>query len=442
MKYVNNYANLTAYTADTNRPTTLSTVSNLEDGNEVRILGKNVLVGKPGAGVGDILVFDKNTSSLKYIKYGTYTSSTLSSNLIPGGVVYERIGNKVLIVSKDNSASARWAQGYKVKLTFSDISAGGSFTVTVNSTTSPLITYPAGSTLSSVVSLINTAINSGADNTALKNWTVAAGASWVTIERNWYTPVLTTVSVTNITGIVVSEILTPVDYQTTLVGSGILPDGFIERNSGLGTSYGGANLERFLEHYTVSGTTKTITDLFGDNTIINKVSYLDVGNTAIRALYGEGDSGYLAYIVDRMVKFPYSKGAIRKLSGKTNTEVLSGKTFTDADGTQKPAYPAAWNASQYSFTVPGYTTGLEIGKWWLPSPQEMLLLVRKCTNADTDRINLSLAAIGGNVIDVNGASRWTSGEFSSNNSWLYLSYGYLYNFTKLNSLGVRGVTAL
>lgn len=413
MKYVNNYTNLAAYTSDANRPTTLSTISNLEDRNEIRIQGKNILVEKSGAGVGDILVFDKNTSSLKYIKHGTYTSSTLPSNLVPGGVVYERIGNKVLVVSKDNSTSARWAQGYKVKLTFSDIAAGGSFTITVNSTTTPSIEYPAGSTLSSVTSLINTAINSGADNTALKNWTVAAGASWITLERNWYTPVLTTVSVTNNTGTVVAQTLTPTDYQTVLAGGGILPYGFIKRNSGLNTSYGGANLERFLEYYTTSGTTKTIVDLFGDSTVINKTSYLDAGNAAIRGLYGEGDAGYLAYIIDRMVKFPYSKGAIRDLSGRANTYNLSGRTFTDADETTKPAYPAAFNATQYAFLVSGFTTGLEVGKWWLPSPQEMLLLVRRCTNADTDKVNTSLTAIGGNVIDVNGASRWTSGEYSS-----------------------------
>ena len=45
MKYINNYANKAAYTADSNRPTTKSTVSNVADGTGV-IYGGNIVTGK------------------------------------------------------------------------------------------------------------------------------------------------------------------------------------------------------------------------------------------------------------------------------------------------------------------------------------------------------------------------------------------------------------
>ena len=69
MKYINEYANTAAYTADSNRPTTASTVSNIEDGTGLKFDGKNVLSLSPG--IGDIVVFDKTTSTKKFIKVDT-----------------------------------------------------------------------------------------------------------------------------------------------------------------------------------------------------------------------------------------------------------------------------------------------------------------------------------------------------------------------------------
>ena len=88
MKYINEYANTAAYTADSNRPTTASTVSNIEDGTGLKFDGKNVLSLSPG--IGDIVVFDKTTGTKKFIKVDTYNAATLSPNLVVMGVVYDR----------------------------------------------------------------------------------------------------------------------------------------------------------------------------------------------------------------------------------------------------------------------------------------------------------------------------------------------------------------
>ena len=272
MKNINLYNDTAAYVADVNRPADESTVSHILDGTGVKFEGVNVLVDKAGAEIGDILVFDKTTSTKKFIKYGTYNAAKLPASLVSIGVVYKKDSTKVYIVSKRNEGSYRWAQGYKVKLTGFDFATGGTFSITVNSDTTAEIVYNIGSDLATVVGLINTAINAGANNTALKNWTVQAGADYITLEHNHYTPVITLVSVTDAASKVTATILTPVDYQTTLSGLQTAYSG-ATRNDG-GVSWAGANFERFYQYYYVNGEDTATNQAVGTG---NPIRYSRIG---------------------------------------------------------------------------------------------------------------------------------------------------------------------
>ena len=72
MKNINKYTNLAAYNADTNRPTNESTVSSIDENKVLKFEGKNVIVDKAGAEVGDIAVYDKNTLTKRFVKFSTY----------------------------------------------------------------------------------------------------------------------------------------------------------------------------------------------------------------------------------------------------------------------------------------------------------------------------------------------------------------------------------
>ena len=96
MKNLNKYTNTAAYTADTNRPTNQSTVSLIEDGTGIKFDGKNVLVEKAGAGIGDICVYNKTLLRKQFIKEGTYVAATFPANLVIMGVVY--IGLKIKFI--------------------------------------------------------------------------------------------------------------------------------------------------------------------------------------------------------------------------------------------------------------------------------------------------------------------------------------------------------
>lgn len=440
MKYINNYATKAAYTADVNRPTGLSTVSNIQDGTGVVFDGKNVLVDKPGAGIGDILVYNTKTASLQFIKLDTYNAATLPAGITPIGVVYYRTENRVNVVAKNNTASAKWAAEYIVKLSGFD-AAGGSFTVTVNSTSTASIAYAAGASLATIASAVASALDVAGFKSS-GGWSVAANVATncVVITRNYYTPAITGISVTDAANKVVATTITPKDYQCTLSGL-VTAYSSITRNDRGSSSYAGANYPKFYDYYYNNGATDTNQALQASSPVKYSV-FNSVSNPILIAYYGTGEAAYAAYIQDKMVKYPYSKNAIIDDDGFKNTSKLAQESFIDVDGTTKPAYPAAFNAKNYGVSIQGYTTGLEPGAWWLPANREMYLLVKDVLLNSLDPVNRSLTAIGGDRVLASGVVYWCSSEYSSNLAWFYTgTNGGLNTYGKYGTGTCRPVTA-
>lgn len=439
MKYINEYANTAAYTADSNRPTTSSTVSNIEDGTGLRFDGKNVLSLSPG--IGDIVVFDKTTGTKKFIKLDTYYAATLSPNLIVMGVVYDRTEKEVRVVAKNEIANQQWAAPYRVKLTGFDIATGGSFTITVNATTTAAINYAASATLSQIATSIMAALEASGF-TAATGWTATADTvnNCIVVQQNRNSPNVTIFTVTDTASKVVRTILTG-NYQTA--ASGLLPlYDSISRKDGSASYFAGAIWQKFYDYYRVNGD-GTTGNAVGSTSVIRESRFNATDNPLLTAYY----PNYVAYLQDKLVKYPYSKNAITSIDGKGNTAKLSAVSFVDADGTTKKAYPAAAAAAAYGIVVAGTNTGFEAGGWWLPSAKELYILIKDVTyglagitTANCDAVNRSLSAIGGNLMSA-GGYWWSSSEYFAN-AWGYSSYGgYLYNITKYIMFATRPVSA-
>lgn len=440
MKNINKYTNLAAYVADTNRPTNESTVSSIDESKVLKFDGKNVLVDKLGASIGDILVYNTKTASLQFIKLDTYNASTLPSGITPIGVVYYRTENRVNIVAKNNAASAKWAAEYIVKLSGFD-AAGGSFTVTVNTTSTASIAYAAGDSLATIA----TAVASAMDVAGFKSsggWSVTANvsANCIVITRNNYTPAITGISVTDAANKVVATTITPKDYQCTLSGL-VTAYSSITRNDRGSSSYAGVNYPKFYDYHYNNGATVTNQALQASSPVRYSV-FNAVSNPILTAYYGTGEAAYAAYIQDKMVKYPYSKNAIIDDDGFKNTSKLATESFIDVDGTSKPAYPAAFNTKNYGVSIPGYTTGLEPGAWWLPSSREGYLLIKNVLLNSLDAVNRSLTAIGGDRVLASVTNHWCSTECSSTTTFRYHSnYGYLIGIGKFSAGTCIPVTA-
>lgn len=408
MEYLRKYANKAEYNADATRPTDSSVVSSIKTG-EIIYEGKNIFVPKESANVGDILVIDNG--ELRYIKLDTYDAAL--TTVEPIGVVYYRTNGEIRVIHKDSLDNAQWAAPMRVKVEGFDLVNGGTHTITVNSSTYPF-TYAAGATLSDVSAAILAALPTGA------GWSVETKVGYVVIQRNFYTPAISTFTVSGLTATILNA-----DYQAQYTGFLTAYVNFMREN-GYSHAYAGANYERFLQYYEVSGSDATgvAPSVYA---VVRRSVFNETDNPLLVAAYGT----YENYILDNMVKIPYSKDAIADSNGKSNTEKLVSYTYIDDDGVEKPCFPAAHAASSVSA---GNVN------WWLPSAEEMAILVRGVKLNYSDPLSRALYKIGDRFVIT--SIHWASSERYSNVSWIYYSHiGSMHNLNKNNSYVVRAVSA-
>lgn len=440
MKYINKYVDLAAYTADTNRPTEAKTISKVAQ--SLRYEGKNIVVDKKYCAVGDTVVFDKTANAIKVVKLDTLNRATLPANLVIMGVVFHRTENMAHVVAHNAAASAPWGAPYRVKVTGFDLATGGSFTITVNSTTIGIVTYTTADTLTTIATSMMAALQA-AGFTAATGWSCIAysAQNCVVVQQSWYTPNVTIFTIADGDSKVSKTILTG-NYQTALSGI-TTPYGSIRRNDGVDSYFAGCNLEKFVLYYSASGSDVTGQSV-GASSIIRESRFNSVDNPLLVTAY----TTYRNYMQAKMLQYPFFKGAIRDDTGKVSTAALAAVMYTDHDGVLKPAYPAAYNAYTYGIATAGYTTGFEAGNWYMESVRLTNILMKDITyglagitGANADPVNRSINAAGGAMISVAGYP-WTSTEFSSYGAWFYLgSIGLMYNGTKGNAYNVRPVTA-
>lgn len=439
MSQINKYADKAAYESDTARLRTLSSESYIENDGVLLYDGVNAVVPKSAAGVGDLVVFDKTEGVLKFIKGATLVTEKIPPQLIPVAVVYARQGGRVLIVSLRNAASGVcWAYSYEVALSGFELSAGGTFTLRIYNT-DHAFTYAPGATLADIAAQIN------ADE-KIKNtygWTASvdeAGARIVMSINTWSSNYVL-INVTN--GCQITYPRENVSYQTTLTG--ILIKGTreeIRRKNGVNSNMAGGVLDQFAEYYSERGQAAT-GQKPGSGIVIRESVFTEADNPELVAAYPT----YRDYLFgEHLLQYPAAYGALLR-DGKANTHLIGGLRSVDIHGESVPRYPAAAAALDYGVTVEGATTGLEAGAWWLPSVDEVYLLMhdRVLTSADrgSDPVNRTLSRLGKTTCYGSGYYPWTSCEYNSGNAFIYNGYaGYVGNSNKYNALAVRTVSAL
>lgn len=439
MSQVNKYADKAGYTADKNRKDTQSAVSYIENDGALVYDGVNVVVDKPAAGVGDLAVFDKTTGTIRFVKGATLLPAQLPPELVPVAVVYARQGERVLIVSLENATvgSQRWAYSYEVALSGFDLVAGGTFTLRIYNTDFEF-TYPAGATLASIAAQIN----ANTTITSTYGWaaTVDSDTRIIMSSNTWSTSYAT---IGVVSGCQITRPPEDVNYQTTLTG--VLIEGsteYVRRNNGVNSSSAGCNPEKFLQYYSANGNDATGIKP-GSSTIIRESAFTEEANPELFAAYPT----YRDYLFgEHLLQYPAAYGALLR-DGKTNTAKIGSLRFVNIHGESVSRYPAAAAALDYGVTVEGATTGLEAGAWWLPSVDEVYLLMhdRVLTSADreSDPVNRTLSRLG--KATCYGASYypWTSCECNPVHAFSYRGdTGYVGANYKYSMGATRPVCAL
>ena len=444
MSQINKYADKAAYEADAARLKTLSSESYIENDGELIYDGVNTVIRKSAAGVGDLVVFDKTDSTLKFIKGDTLVTEKIPPQLIPVAVVYARQGDRVLIVSLENATvgSQRWAYSYEVALSGFDLAAGGtavlSFGQGIYAMELP-ITYAAGASLADIAAQIN----ANATVKSTYGWTASVdeATARIIVSSNTWHPDFAIIKV--VSGCQITRPPEDVNYQTTLTG--VLIEGAtdpVRRKNGVDASLAGCNPEEFLRYYSANGSEKPGQQP-GSGEIIRESAFTEEANPALVAAYPT----YRDYLFgEHLLQYPAAYGALLR-DGKANTHLIGGLRFVDIHGESVPRYPAAAAALDYGVTVEGATTGLEAGAWWLPSVDEVYLLMhdRVLTSADreSDPVNRTLSRLGKTTCYGSGYYPWASCEYNSYSAFFYNGYtGNVNGNYKYATFAVRPVCAL
>lgn len=450
MSQVNKYADRAAYASDTYRLSTQSAVSLIASDNEIIYDGVNVVVGKDAAAAGDCAVYDKTAGAIRFVKGATLSAAQLPESLAPLAVVYARQGDRVLILSLDSPTISLWAYSYEVALSGFDLSAGGTIVLKFADAYEKTIDYAAGAALADLAAAANAAFKTGEVNISSVDrggWSATAdeAAGRIVLTSNGYSKSWTTVEA--VSGATLTTRPDDTNYQAALTGL-LLDEGqtveYVRRKNGVNGTRAGMNSELFLQYYSANGIAPTSNVPLGSETIVNQSSFEGSQFCAeLRAAYAD----YTSYLFgEHMAQYPSAYGAMLR-DGRTNTAKIGGLRFTDIYGQSKPCYPAAAAALEYGVAVEGETTGLEAGGWWLPSVEELYLLLhdRVLTSDDVERdpVNRTLARLGKATLLANAASCWTSCEGDIGSAFMsYRIEGVMFSYVKCISQYVRPVAAL
>lgn len=417
-----------AYAADAKSPFE-SQVSLVGEDNEIKYDGRNVVVGAKSAKTGSIVVLDGN-SAMHFIALDTFSSSSFMSNFTIVGVVAVGVDHpdfrgKIVIVHKSN-ASKPWSAIYSFKLT--------GYTLDGTDRSGKLKVYSAASTYDTYT--INYNADSVADFLTTLNAYFQSTAPFTT--QHWRADADSDGNIT------LSFLFTFADQRScagsdgfTLTANllpGIPASTAMLRYNGQRSGEGCiSNMARAIAYFSADlnnatyNPTSTVTSPKRSYPIC-KPGYLGTSQysngdqcAALRAIYGEGEAGWLKFMESFYPIRPSKYGPIGDKAtygdSKRNTGLMAGKTFTKQDNTVIPAYPAA----DYCGSVTYNHDLLKRGQWFLPDVDVLCSVLRtikynSTNDRNADPVNRALYAIGGTAIS-NGSGTWSSSRISAYGAW-------------------------
>ena len=451
------YETEAAYAADAKSPFE-SQVSLVGESNGIHYDGRNVIVGAKHAKTGAIVVLDGN-SAMHFVALDTFSSSSFMSNYTVVGVVAVGVDHpdfrgKLVIVHKEN-ASKKWSAIYSFKLTgytldgtdrtgilsIRTADAWGTakdFTVSYNASTAADLLDQLNAYFSADTQY-TPAGGTAMDNPfKTQNW-VASKDDNDNITLTFLFSDYRQSSNTGKTGFALTANLLP----------GITASSSILRMNGYRGADGPiSNWDRAITYFKddISSATYNPTSTVTSPKLqypICKPAYLGVsahrkdGDTqldycsALRAIYGEGEEGWLKFMASFWPVRPTNYGIMGDKAtygdGKKNTYIMAGVKFTKQDSTQIVAFPAA----DYCASVVYNHELLKKGAWQLPDVDTLCAVLKTIkynttNNRNADPVNRALNAIGGNAIS-NGSHTWSSSRYIANNAWCSDgTLGYLY----------------
>lgn len=418
-----------AYAADAKSPFE-SQVSLVGESNAIHYDGRNVIVGAKHAKTGSIVVLDGN-SALHFVALDTFSSSSFMSNYTVVGVVavgvdHKDYRGKLVIVHKTNT-SKQWSAIYSFKLTgytLDGTDRSGILTVRSASDWGTGVDYTINYNADNVADFLTT-LNAYFQSTApftTQQWRADADAQG-NITLSFLFTDYRQASNSAKSGFSISANLLP----------GIPASSAMLRYNGQRSGEGSiSNWDRAIAYFSQdlnSTTYNPASDVTSPKLSypICKPGYLGTSQyqsdhcAALRAIYGEGEAGWLKFMESFYPVRPTNYGPLGDKAtygdGKRNTYQMAGVKFTKQDNTEIVAFPAA----DYCASVVYNHELLKKGAWQLPDVDTLcgiLSTIKHGTTAsrDADPVNRALNAIGGSAIS-NGSYIWSASRYLAYYAW-------------------------
>ena len=379
---------------------------------------------------GDIAANDLTTKKTMYIPRALYKAADIAGTHEVLGVVAGIIGNEALIVHPDCGTIARWTDrlwwycsnysldGASHTITFSLYFASNSWASAITKT----VAYSV-STLSELVSAINTAFAADSDFTA-QEWyaDVYDGKLRLTCEDlSWTQAYYNSASGGLTMGGCMPEIVSNASMR---------------RKHGGNDSYGAiSSMQRALDFYRndngaeeYNGGRTTEQTSIKQGRPINLPTWLGTSTknpgdfcAALRAVYGEGEEGWKRFMKSCLPVTPTDYGDMGVHDGKsickTLAKITGRKMSSDSVVQLMDAFAKPYNLVGSTFLN---------GDFWLPTTEEIAVILEG-TNTSTDPLNIGLTAIGGSTI-VNTAYLWSCLRYFSYGAWIAGGYGGYFDY--------------
>ena len=422
--------------------TNQSSILLTDDTNTVTVNGVNVIVDKPKKG--DIMCV--NNGEVIWIDGLSINPKWLSQDIEPVGICVAINGNKAMVRYRKEERKS-WAAACRWELQTSRALINGTAKrtqIVVNGKTVSAIFTFSGTTYNSFVTQLND---------WFKQYAPQFSAELVKVDTDLpFTGIANDISIRSCRVIINCPIISNADgYNTIMFQSMLFKLNFSTarvdsynnyyKNNGFTSQYfGGCCRAKFYQYYSKNGNAPT-----SEMTSINNIpdnnddypvalTYFEDTDNSYCQILRDNFSSYDEYIDSMMINYPCGKdGNIINLpSGKENTYKLANCTFVSdvATGKKMPLYAAANYAASINVNAPG----LEAGNWWLPSPAEMVQMMRDVTygtdswNTNPDIVNTVLDKMfkfdktNWSMLSPSDV-RWTSSKFNNTNPFAHVYSG-------------------
>ena len=427
---IKQYETPAAYAAEA-APNDESRVARIEQNNDIKVDGVNVVVPFPGDG--DV-VFEDADGKPRFVRWDTVKPTLIDDTWTHIGYAFGVRGRRFKVLDKAfPTATYKWLNCWQHAITAISASTitfylhmKGDYAAWIEievELTDSSDDYMNATTVSEINTALEAAGNTGNVGYENHGWWAYLDTDRIIVQCDFcadYRQNSTSDSTHALVGCTMSSI----------VWGDMPAQSAIFRKNGVSAGWTIGNLAKGVAYYGTNGKTPTAAWPVTSTDIVTKTAFETSAYCAdLRALYATYDE----YVAWQMTRWPHPEyGVFKMIDADEMTRRYAAATFTKKDNTTDVKFPALNTALSV-----GYGSGMFAqGKWHLSDVTDGVEYMNDATMA---KLAAAQTAMGTTVID-NTVSRWFARRYNATYAWIYnASYGYFNNYSVYSAYRCQAV---